>query len=278
MLEAKIKLSLISVLSSLFIFLTLIFAVLITGAGAAETVKPGGIVTYTDLVPTVNPLTWDIEDWNWKHGYDTGFVMEHLLMGDLQKGPRGSKKTTFENNGWVPPDNMTGELLEKWEVKKKPMQLILHLRKGVMWQEKPFMKAREFVADDVVYTANRLKNSKKAIPLYMDFVGKMETPDKYTVVINMPEGCIDWHYRLGWAHDDGIQAPEQEKAPGGPKQWQNLTGTGPYMLTEYKDSHSQTYNKNPNYWGSEIIDGKKYKLPLNDKVVLTCSSRMKPPG
>jgi peptide/nickel transport system substrate-binding protein len=268
MLETKMKPGFLSVLFSSIIVLILILGVLITGAGAAETVMPGGILTYTDLAPTVNPLTWDIEDWNWKHGYDTGFVMEHLLMGDLQKGPRGSKNTAFENNSWVPPDIMTGELLEKWEVKKKPMQLILRLRKGVMWQEKPFMKSRELVADDVVYTINRLKNSNKATPLYMDFVGTMETPDKYTVVINMGEWCADWHYRLGWGFYDGIQAPEQEKAPGGPKKWQNLTGTGPYMLTDYKDSHSQTYTKNPNYWGSETIDGKKYKLPLNDKVVL----------
>ena len=37
-------------------------------------------------------MTWDIDDWNWKHAYDTGFYMEHLMMGDLQKGPRGTKQ------------------------------------------------------------------------------------------------------------------------------------------------------------------------------------------
>jgi peptide/nickel transport system substrate-binding protein len=241
----------------------------VSGAGAGETVQTHGTLTYLDLAPGLNALTWDIADWQWKHGYDTGFVMEHLLMGDLQKGPRGSKKIDFENNAWVPPDIMTGELLQSWEVKKKPkMQIILHLRKGVMWQEKPFMKSRELVADDVVYSINRIKNSPKAIPLYMDFVGKMETPDKYTVVVNMTEWCADWHYRMGWGYYDAIQAPEQEKAPGGPKQWQNLTGTGPYMLTEYKEGHDQTYSRNPNYWGYETIDGKKYHLPLNDKVIM----------
>jgi peptide/nickel transport system substrate-binding protein len=236
---------------------------------AAEKVVPGGILTYTDLWPTTNPLTWDIEDWNWKHGYDTGFVMEHLLMGDLQKGPRGSKTTPYETPNWIPPDVMTGELLQRWEVKNKPkMQLIFHLRKGVMWQEKPFMKSRELVADDVVYSINRLKNSPRVIPKTLDFIGKLEVPDKYTVIINMTEWCADWHARIGWGYYDAIQAPEQEKAPGGPKKWENLTGTGPYMLTEYKDGHSQIYTKNPNYWGSEVIGGKKYKLPLNDKVVM----------
>jgi peptide/nickel transport system substrate-binding protein len=250
-------------------FLLLSIGILTSGAGAAEKVVPGGTLTYLDLAPTLNPMTWDIADWNWKHGYDTGFVMEHLLMGDLQKGPRGSKKFAFENNAWIPPDIMTGELLERWEVKKTPpMKITLYLRKGVMWQEKPFMKARELTAEDVVYSINRIKKSPKAIPLYMDFVGKMETPDKHTVIVNMTEWCADWHYRMGWGYYDAIQAPEQEKAPGGPKKWQNLTGTGPYMLTDYKEGHSQTYSKNPNYWGSETIDGQKYKLPLNDKVVM----------
>jgi peptide/nickel transport system substrate-binding protein len=247
----------------------LLLGVLVSGAGAADKVQVGGTLTYLDVYPTLNPMTWDVDDWNWKHAYDTGFYMEHLLVGDLQKGPRGTKKITFHNNAWIPPDIMTGELLEKWEVKKKPMQIILHLRKGVMWQEKPgVMKARELVADDVVYTISRLKNSRKAIPLYMDFVGKMETPDKYTVIVNMTEWCADWHYRMGWGYYDAIQAPEQEKAPGGPKKWENACGTGPYMLAEYKEGHSQIYSKNPNYWGSETIDGKKYKLPLTDKVVM----------
>ena len=35
------------------------------------------------------------------------------------------------------------------------------------------------------------------------------------------------------------------------------------MITEYKDGHSQTYTKNPKYWDSETIGGKKYKLPFD---------------
>jgi peptide/nickel transport system substrate-binding protein len=244
-------------------------AITITNAGAAEKVQYGGTLTYMDLHPNMNPMTWDIVDWNWKHAYDTGLYADHLLVGDLQKGLRGSKKYAFQANGWIPPEVVRGELLEKWEVKKNPMQIILKLRKGVMWQEKPgVMKARELVADDVVYSITRLKTSRKAIPLYLDFVGKMETPDKYTVVINMTEWCTDWQYRIGWGYYDGIQAPEQEKAPGGAGKWQNVTGTGPYMLTEYKEGHSQIYTKNPNYWDSETIGGKKYKLPFTDKIIL----------
>ena len=203
-------------------------------------------------------MSWDIADWVWKHPYDTGFYMEHLMMGDLRKGPRGSKEYSFTAKSWIPPDIIRGELLEKWEAKKNPMQLILSLRKGVLWQNKPgVMKARELTADDVVYSLNRLKNARRAIPDYMDYIGKIETPDKYTVIINMTEWVIDWPYRIGWGGYGAIQAPEQEKAPGGPRKWENACGTGPYMLTDYKEGHSQTYTKNPKYWDCGNNRGEK---------------------
>jgi len=240
-----------------------------TKAKAPRVKEPqyGGTITFSRAL---NPIAWDISEWTWKHGNDTGFYMEHLLMGNLQKGPRGSNEFSFHNAAWIPPAVTRGELLESWEVKKNPLQIILHLRKGVMWQDKPgVMKARELIADDVVYSINRIKNSRKAIPLYMDFVGKMETPDRYTVVVNMTEWCADWPYRMGWGYYDAIQAPEQEKAPGGPNKWENACGTGPFMITEYKDGHSQTYTKNPNYWDSDVINGKKYKLPFADKIYIS---------
>ena len=252
------------ILFSLLILSTMLFGVFNPGAGAAEKVHYGGSITFPR---TTNPISWDIYDWVAKHPTDTGFYMEHLMMGDLQKGPRGTKEYAFTAEAWIPPTIQRGELLEKWEVKKNPIQIILHLRKGVYWQDKPgVMKAREFVADDVVYSFTRIKNSRKAIPLWLDFIGTMETPDKYTVIINLTEWCTDWVYRVGWGSYGAIQAPEQEKAPGGPNKWENACGTGPFMLTSYKEGHSQIYTKNPNYWDSEVINGKKYKLPFVDKI------------
>ncbi len=115
----------------------------------------GGTLT---LPRPINPIAWDIAEWTWKHANDTGFYMDHLMMGDLQKGPRGANKFDFQTEAWNPLQLCRPELLESWEVKKNPMQIIFHLRKGIMWQEKPgVMKARELVADDVVYSLNRMK-------------------------------------------------------------------------------------------------------------------------
>jgi peptide/nickel transport system substrate-binding protein len=254
-------------ISLVFIMILALFSFVIRAN--AKDPQYGGTLTLLEMYPSVNPMSWDIVDVNWKHGYDTGFYMEHLLMGDLQKGPRGTKQYEFQENAWIPLEVTRGELLQKWEVKKNPLQLILYLRKGIMWQEKPgVMKARELTADDVVYSINRVKTSRKAIPDFFDFIDRLEVKDPHTLIIHLKEWCVEWYFRIGWGNYDAIQAPEQEKAPGGAGRWENATGTGPYMLTEYKEGHSQIYTKNPKYWDSEVIGGKKYKLPFTDKIIM----------
>jgi peptide/nickel transport system substrate-binding protein len=115
----------------------------------------------------------------------------------------------------------------------------------------------------------RIKNARKAIPVYLDFIDRWEVVDKHTLILHMKEWCAEWAYRMAWGYYDAVQAPEQEKAPGGANKWQNVCGTGPFMITDYKEGHSETYSKNPRYWDSETVDGKKYKLPFPDKIIMT---------
>ncbi|MBW2086205.1 MAG: ABC transporter substrate-binding protein [Deltaproteobacteria bacterium] len=243
-----------------------------TPAVAGEEPQYGGTLKVANLGAHLNPISWDIAEWTWKHGHDTGLYMEHLFMGDLQKGPRGTNEYAFAASAWIPPTVMRGELVESYEVKKDPLALVFHLRKGVYWQEKKgVMKRREFTADDVVYAQNRLKNSRKAIPTYVDWVEKWVARDRYTAVAYLSKWNANWAYRFGWGYYDAIQAPEQEQIKDGkkvvnPKLWKNATGTGPYMVTDVKKGHSVTYTKNPDYWDTTPIGGKKYKLPFTDEI------------
>jgi peptide/nickel transport system substrate-binding protein len=233
----------------------------------AEEPKYGGTLTILETMTGLDPITWDQTDWQWKHGNDTGFTIEHMFSGDLQKGPRGTNEYPFNSSGWIPPAVTRGELVESWEKKQNPLRLVFHLRKGIYWMEKPgVMKRREFVASDVAYSMTRLRDARKAIKTYVDFVEKWEATDKYTVTAFLNKWNANWAYRFGWGYYDGIQAPEQEKAGG--RDWKNLAGTGPYMLKDYKTGHSTTWVKNKDYWDSTVIDGKKYKLPFVDKYVL----------
>jgi hypothetical protein len=94
----------------------------------------GGTVTFARAL---NPISWDNSEWQWKHANDTGFYMEHLLMGDLQKGPRGTKEFAFHSQSWIPPEATRGELLESWEVKKTPCRSSCTYAKGSCGRKSP---------------------------------------------------------------------------------------------------------------------------------------------
>src|SRR5882724_6464736 len=160
---------------------------------------------------------------------------------------------------------MRGELAESWKW-QDPLRLEVTLRKGVMFPEKSgVMAARELVADDVVFSFDRQNKSSKKISGYFDHVEKVEATGKHTVLFTFKEYNAEWDYRFGWGYYSGIMP--KEVADAGAGNWKNVNGTGPFLLADFVQGNSNTYVRNPNYWGTEKINGADVKLPLVDKVV-----------
>ena len=94
----------------------------------------------------------------------------------------------------------------------------------------------------------------------------IEATDKYTVVMKLTEphlGALEAVLNEVWFQ---ITPPEVIEKYGDYKDWKNVVGTGPLMLTDYVEGVSQTWTKNPNYWGYD----EKYpenRLPYIDKLV-----------
>ncbi|MFO1112194.1 MAG: ABC transporter substrate-binding protein [Bradyrhizobium sp.] len=244
-------------------------ALVFAGPGFAQSEqmpKPGGTLEVGTVYVTLSALSWDNADWNWKHNHDTGAFYEQLFAADLSKSKRLGGKHRFYADAWLPSDAIRGELAESWEWKKDPLRMEIRLRKGIMFPEKPgVMAAREFVADDVVFTFNRLDKSPKKIAGYFDHVEKVEATDKHTVVFTFKNYNAEWDYRFGWGYYSGIIP--KEVADAGAGNWKNVNGTGPFMLADFVQGNSNTYVKNPNYWDKDKINGTEVKLPLLDKVV-----------
>ncbi len=237
-----------------------------TPAFAQEVPQYGGTLTTTTINPTISALTWDHADWNWKYNQDDGQVYEQLFAADLTKAKRFGGKHAFTADAWLPTDAMRGELAESWALKDNPTRIEVKLRKGVMFPDKPgVMKARELVADDVVFSYYRLDKSPKKVPTYFDHVEKVEATDKHTVVFTFKQYNAEWDYRFGWGYYSGIVPKEVVDA--GMANWKNANGTGPFMLTDFIQGTSNTYDKNPNYWDKITLNGKDYKLPFVDKIV-----------
>ena len=245
-----------------------LLAPMLAVAPAAAQEKPlyGGTLNIGTVYVTLSALSWDPADWNWKLNHDTGQFYEQLFAADLTKSRRNGGKHPFYADAWLPSDAIRGELAESWEWKDNPLRVEVKLRRGVMFPEKKgVMASRELTADDVLFSYNRLDKSPKKIATYFDHIEKVEARDKYTVVFTFKEYNAEWDYRFGWGYYSAIMP--REVADAGAANWKNVNGTGPFTLADFVAGSSNTYVKNPIYWGREKITGQEYKLPFVDKVV-----------
>jgi peptide/nickel transport system substrate-binding protein len=241
-------------------------AIALAPAAALAQGKPqyGGELRLGTVYVGISALSWDPADYNWKINHDAGGQYETLWAGDLSKSVKAGGKHRFVADAWLPSDAIRGELAESWKW-VDPLKLEVKLRKGIMYPEKPgVMKAREFVADDVVYAFNRQEKSPKKVAEYLDHMAKVEATDKHTVVFHFKNFNAEWDYRWGWGYYSAIVPKEVVEA--GATNWKNVNGTGPYLLQDFQAGNSNTYVKNPNYWDKEKIGGQEYKLPFVEKI------------
>jgi peptide/nickel transport system substrate-binding protein len=242
---------------------------LTAGSAAAQKMEApqyGGTLEVVTLYPTISSLSWDNYDYNWKHNHDTGQSYEQLFAADVSKAKSRGGSFTLIPEAYIPTELMRGELAETWELKENPLQVVIKLRKGVMFPDKPgVMAARELTSEDIRYTFNRQNTSPKKVDSMYDYVSSVETPDRYTVVFNLKEYNAEWPYRFGYGYYSAIIPKEVVDAGAG--NWKNVNGTGPFRLTDFVSGNSNTYEKNANYWGTEVVNEKEFKLPYIDKLV-----------
>ena len=205
-----------------------VVALLAAGSSLALAQAPqyGGTLNIGHTAVTISPLSWDPADWTWKYNQDTGLATETLFAADLSKSQGRGGKHRFIADAWLPSDAIRGELAENWKWSDNPLRLDINLRKGVMFPARAgVMAAREMVAEDVVYSYNRLDKSPKKIPTYFDHIDKVETTGKHSLRFTFKNYNAEWDYRFGWGYYSAIVPKEVSDAGAG--NWKNLNGTGP---------------------------------------------------
>ena len=223
----------------------------------------GGTITWAN---SYNPRTSD--SW-FSHGtHPTSGVVERLAIADW-----GVDRSVFNlKSMFVPFSYMKGALAESWEM-PDDTTIIFHIRKGVHWHDKPPMNGRELTADDVVYNWHRLlglgKFSEAGPTPAHRFVARFESvtaTDDWTVVFKLEKPSLLGLNDIILNSRGSINAPEVIEEHGDVKDWRNLVGTGPFMLTDWVKDISLTWTKNPDYWGFD----EKYpenRLPYVDETI-----------
>jgi peptide/nickel transport system substrate-binding protein len=157
---------------------------------------------------------------------------------------------------------LKGLLAESWEF-PAPDTMVVHIRKGLPWQDIPPVSGREFTAKDVEYHYHRLYGlgsgfTKPApyhgtVNAYKELIS-VTAADKYTVVLKwktpnpefISETVVTVHSPTA-----AIEAREVIDKWGNLDDWHHAVGTGPFILKEFISGSSATLAKNPNYWGHD---------------------------
>lgn len=203
-------------------------------------------------------------------------------MGAGVPGPPGLYKEHFVTMDWAldrdiwafqtgftPLNYYAGALAESWD-QPEPDTIIMHIRQGVHWHDVAPVNGREFTAEDVKYSFDRVLGTGSGFTKPNPFISGMYSAvksvtatDKYTVEFKMKTPSIMGLYQV-LSDQVGLVAKEwDEKAD--PTDWKSVAATGAFMLADFQVGTSMTYKKNPNYWGYDP----RYptnKLPYLDSV------------
>ena len=174
-----------------------------------------------------------------------------------------------------PPSAIAGRLAESWE-KPDDTTIIFHIRDGVRWHDKEPMNGRLLTAQDIEFNFHRmlgLGDFADAGPIPFGGAARLvavpfesvTATDDSTVVMKLKEPSLPALQIVTLEYFSWIMPPEVIKQHGDVKDWRNLVGTGPFMLTDWVEASSSTRIRNPDYWGHD----EKYpenRLPYVDEV------------
>ena len=206
--------------------------------------------------------------------------MERLVADDWTLNPDIFDYKTH----WHPSRYMKGNLAESWEF-PEPGTHVIHLRKGIHWQDKSPANGREFIAEDVVFHFSRLcgfngvsKPSSPPAPGLLDLIS-VNANDKYTVVFKFktpnPELIMEALHKV--YPSLSLENPDAVKKWGDLNDWHHAIGTGPFILQDFISGSSATLIKNKNYWGHDerypqnqlpYLDSVKYLIIPDDDAAL----------
>ncbi|WP_042687323.1 ABC transporter substrate-binding protein [Candidatus Glomeribacter gigasporarum] len=156
-------------------------------------------------------------------------------------------------------------LAESWDISKDGKVYTFHLRRGVQFHSTPWFKpTREFNAEDVLFTFERMRNPnmpfRKAYPTeFTDFhsagldkiISKIEALNPYTVRFVLHKALAPFWLNLAAPTSSILSAEYAAKLlkEGHPSEisWKPI-GTGPFIFQEYIKDATIRFKGNPEYW------------------------------
>jgi peptide/nickel transport system substrate-binding protein len=141
-------------------------------------------------------------------------------------------------------------LAESWET-PEPTRWRFHLRKGVKFQN-----GNPFTADDVVFSADRVRKKGSNLQTRIPTDAKVVKVDDHTVdfILTSPNPILNsqwdtWYIMdKEWAEANNAVEPTPAAATTPSFASLNANGTGPFSVESHQPGVKTVYKANPNWW------------------------------
>ncbi|AXJ03241.1 ABC transporter substrate-binding protein [Pseudomonas fluorescens] len=177
-----------------------------------------------------------------------------------------NRLTQFERGGTA----VIPGLATKWDISDDGLTYTFHLREGVKFHTTPYFKpTREFNADDVLFTFNRMINKddpfRKAYPTEFPYftdmamdtnITKIDKVDDHTVKFTLKEvdAAFIQNMAMSFASIQSAEYAAQLLKEGKAADInQKPIGTGPFVFKSYQKDSNIRYTGNKDYWKPEDV-------------------------
>jgi peptide/nickel transport system substrate-binding protein len=181
--------------------------------------------------------------------------LDPVIMWDA--GAIATVQQVCEYLAWVENDlSLRPVLAESWSPDERAGTWTFKLRQNVK-----FNNGQPMTADDVVSTFKRLCDPEAGSSALSSFKGILSPEgvtkvDDATVDFALDRAFVDFPYLVSSTNYNCVVLP---KDYAGDFQ-KNPVGTGPFMMTDYRNNQSASFKKNPDYWqtGLPYLDGVEF--------------------
>ncbi|QJP93827.1 ABC transporter substrate-binding protein [Pseudomonas fluorescens] len=177
-----------------------------------------------------------------------------------------NRLTQFERGGTA----VVPGLATSWDISPDGLTYTFHLREGVKFHTTPYFKpTREFNADDVLFTFNRMINKddpfRKAYPTEFPYftdmgmdtnITKIDKVDDHTVKFTLKEvdAAFIQNMAMSFASIQSAEYAAQLLKQGKAADInQKPVGTGPFVFKSYQKDSNIRYTGNKDYWKPEDV-------------------------
>ncbi len=170
-------------------------------------------------------------------------INPHLYLGEM-----AAQNMIFESLVVNTADGIKPALAETWEISEDGKEYIFHLRKDVSFSDGEKFDAQAVQANFDALLANRERHAWLEMVALID---KTEVVDDYTFKLFLTSAYYPTLQELGLTRPLRFISPKSFKDGGTKDGVASYIGTGPWVITEYKENQYAVFTANENYWGEK---------------------------